>query len=101
MTLLSTVAALFLLFQASATGTINGSVNGPGTPINLMAGSTVQDGTIRLTPTGTGSGRILDELGQPAVEGPVQLVGVAVSPQGKKFQPVGSPNVNDRGEYRL
>ena len=77
MTLLSTVAALFLLFQASATGTINGSVNGPGTPINLTAGSTVQDVTIRPTPTGTVSGRISDELGQPAVDVPVQLVRVA------------------------
>src|SRR5438067_5874139 len=49
------------------------TVNGPGTPINLAAGSTVQDLTIRLTPTGTVSGRISDELGQPAVDVPVQL----------------------------
>ena len=77
------------------------TVNGPGTPINLTAGSTVQDLTIRLTPTGTVSGRISDELGQPAVDVPVQLVRVAFSPQGKTFQAVGSTNVNDRGEYRL
>src|SRR5262249_30167565 len=77
------------------------SVNGPGTPINLTAGSSVQDVTIRLTPTGAVSGRILDELGQPAVDVPVQLVRVAFSPQGKTFQAVGSTNVNDRGEYRL
>ena len=77
------------------------TVNGPGTPINLTAGSTVQDLTIHLTPTGTVSGRISDELGQPAVDVPVQLVRVAFSPQGKTFQAVGSTNVNDRGEYRL
>src|SRR5262249_39397928 len=69
------------------------TVNGPGTPINLTAGS-VQDVTIRLTPTGTVSGRILDELGQPAVDVPVQLVRVAFGPQGKTFQAVGSTNVN-------
>src|SRR5438094_6370665 len=77
------------------------TANGPGTPINLTAGSTVQDLTIHLTPTGTVSGRISDELGQPAVDVPVQLVRVAFSPQGKTFQAVGSTNVNDRGEYRL
>src|SRR5437867_7282244 len=56
---------------------------------------------VQASATGTVSGRITDEQGQPAVDVPVQLVRVAFNPQGKMFQAAGSTNVDDRGDYRL
>jgi len=56
---------------------------------------------VQASATGTVSGRITDDQGQPAVDVPVQLVRVAFNPQGKTFQAAGSTNVDDRGDYRL
>jgi hypothetical protein len=77
------------------------AVNGLGTSINLSAGSAVKDLSISLTPTGTVSGRMVDEDGQPAVDAPVQLLRVAYTPQGRTFQAAGTTAADDRGEYRL
>jgi hypothetical protein len=76
-------------------------VNGQGTPIYLSTGQELKDLTIRLSPAGTVSGRILDESRQAAVDAPVQLLRVVYNPQGKTYQALGSASANDRGEYRL
>ena len=72
-----------------------------GTPITLIAGQTNGDLTVRLIPTGTVTGHVLDDLGRPAMDAPVQLVRVVYGPDGKRFQAMASGNANDRGEYRL
>ena len=76
-------------------------VNGQGTPVYLSTGHELRDLTIRLSPTGAVSGRILDESGQAAVDAPVQLLRVVYNPQGKTYQALGSAAANDRGEHRL
>jgi Carboxypeptidase regulatory-like domain len=74
----------------------------PGTPINVAAGQTVKDLSIRMTPAGNVNGRISDDLGLPAVGATVQLLRASYNLNGQKtFQSAGSTRTNDRGEYRL
>src|SRR5882762_6807059 len=42
---------------------------------------------VQASATGTVSGRITDDQGQPAVDVPVQLVRVAFNPRPKRFRP--------------
>src|SRR4029453_6255296 len=42
------------------------TANGQGRPVFVTAGQTLKDATIRLIATGTVSGRVFDENGQPA-----------------------------------
>jgi hypothetical protein len=58
--------------------------------------------TIRLVPTGNIGGRIIDNLGKPAVGVPLQLLRAAYNQVGQRmFQQGGSVRTNDRGEYRF
>ena len=75
--------------------------NGQGTPFPLAANQTMKDVALRLTPTGTVSGRILDENGQPAMGIPVQLLRQVYNPTGKVYQAVASISADDRGQYRM
>jgi 5-hydroxyisourate hydrolase-like protein (transthyretin family) len=75
--------------------------NAQGSPIYVTAGQGLKDLIIRLKPTGTVTGRILDDAGLPAVDVPVQLLRVSYSPQGKTLMAAAAANANDRGEYRL
>ena len=77
------------------------SVSGQGRPIFLTAGQTVKDAAFRLTPTGTVSGRVFDENGQPATGAPVQLLRPVYNVQGRTYQVMGTGAADDRGDYRI
>jgi hypothetical protein len=78
------------------------ALNGQGRPLVLTAGQPVKDAAIRLTPTGTISGRVFDENGQPATGAPVQLLRVVYNNQQVKgYQAAGNGSADDRGDYRI
>jgi hypothetical protein len=75
---------------------------GQGTPLTLSAGEVLKDLTFRLTPAGNIGGRLVDNLGKPAVGVPLQLLKATYSPIGQRtFQSFGGAATNDRGEYRF
>jgi hypothetical protein len=75
---------------------------GQGTLISLAAGQAFKDVTIRLTETGNAGGRIVDDIGLPAVGVPLQLLKVNYNQTGQRiFQQAGTTRTNDRGEYRF
>jgi hypothetical protein len=76
---------------------------GVGTPIQLTAGEAAKGLMVRMTPTGTVSGRIREaESRQPVSGVPVQLMRVRYLNNGERyFEPFGLARSNDRGEYRL
>jgi protocatechuate 3,4-dioxygenase beta subunit len=74
----------------------------PGTPLNLTAGQTMKDVAFRLTPSGTITGRILDDQGDPIPGVSVQVLRSTYDANGKRtLQPAASAKTNDLGEYRL
>jgi carboxypeptidase family protein len=76
------------------------TANGQGRPVFVTAGQTLKDATIRLIATGTVSGRVFDENGQPATGAPVQILRSVYNLQGRTLQAVGNGTADDRGEYR-
>jgi len=94
----------------SIIGTANGFVrqeygqrspNGIGRPLFVTAGKTINDATLQMTPTGTVSGRVFDENGQPAIGSLVQILRAAYNVQGRTFQVMGTGTVDDRGDFRI
>jgi Carboxypeptidase regulatory-like domain len=77
------------------------NLNGWGGPIVLSAGQTFKDAVLRMTPTGTVRGRILDENGRPATGATVQLLGIVYNVDGRANQPRGFGVANNLGEYHL
>ncbi len=79
------------------------SPNGRGIPITLAAGWRTTDVRLAMAPTGSISGRIFDEDGEPA--GSVQMQALRATywgPTGQRLLTVvQSVQTNDRGEYRL
>jgi hypothetical protein len=76
------------------------SFPGRGTPLELAPGQSATNIVMRLTPTGTITGRILDGDKRPLTNVPVRLVrydGSATTP----LEIEASATTNDRGEYRL
>jgi 5-hydroxyisourate hydrolase-like protein (transthyretin family) len=76
------------------------TVNSQGRPVFVTAGQTLKDATIRLIATGTVSGRVFDENGQPATGAPVQLLRAIYNVQGRNLQSVATGVADDRGDYR-
>jgi 5-hydroxyisourate hydrolase-like protein (transthyretin family) len=77
-------------------------VDGIGRVVSITAGLNIKDAPLRMTPTGTVTGRILDENSQPATGAPVQLLRRGYSAQGVVFHDVvGTGTADDRGEYRI
>lgn len=75
---------------------------GQGTPITLAEGQELRDIVMRLTPTGTLTGRLRDASGYAAVGVPVNLLRVSYSATGeRRLSSTGVTRTNDRGEYRL
>jgi hypothetical protein len=64
------------------------------TRLNLAAGESLNNLIVRLTPTGTIAGRVLDESGQPIGDVPVRLVNSTHNGET-------TTRTNDRGEYRF
>jgi hypothetical protein len=74
----------------------------PGTVFNVSPGQTLKDIAIRLTPTGTVSGRVTDPTGEPITGVPVQLMRYRYNSNGERtFQIAGTGRTDDRGEYRV
>jgi 5-hydroxyisourate hydrolase-like protein (transthyretin family) len=75
---------------------------GGGTPINLKPGDARTDLVMRMSQVGAISGRIQDNMGQPAAGIPVQLFRFVYDENGQRNpRTVASANTNDRGEYRF
>jgi len=75
---------------------------GPGLPVTLTSGQTTKEINVSLMPAATVSGRIRDTADQPLVGVTVQLLRYAYDYAGQRtYQPVGSTQTNDRGEYRM
>jgi len=77
-------------------------MNRPGTVLNLTAGQIMKDVAFKLTPAGTVTGRIVDELGEPLPGMTVQILRSTYDQNGKRtLQPTSSAKSNDLGEYRV
>jgi hypothetical protein len=72
----------------------NGYLRHRETRLELDAGQSQNPVVVRLMPTGTVSGRILDELGQPIGDIPVRLFDFVSNGET-------TTRTNDRGEYRF
>ena len=73
-----------------------------GTFLTVTAGQAVKDIRVRLTPTGTVTGYIRTNAGQPAVGVQVRLVAPMYGPTGeRRLASAGAGKANDRGEYRI
>jgi len=71
-------------------------------PIRVVGDQTMKDVVLRMTRTGTVSGRVTDDAGWNSIGAEVQVVSVAWNAQGQKtLVPVSTTRVDDRGEYRL
>jgi hypothetical protein len=77
------------------------SPNAQGRPVFLSEGQTFKDAALRMTPTGTISGRVFDQNGQPATDAPVQLVRAGYNGLSRIYQSVAQGSVDDRGDYRM
>jgi hypothetical protein len=72
------------------------------TLVHVEAGKTAGDNTIRLSPAGTVSGRVLGLDGQPLVSMTVELLRAEFDGWGRrKLEPIVVAATNDRGEYRF
>lgn len=91
---------------ASRTGFVNGqwgarSPGKSGSPITLTTGQRLSDLTIKVTPQGVVTGRILDEDGDPMQGVQVQAIRFVYSQGRRVASPTNNVNTNDLGEYRL
>ena len=77
------------------------STNRPGTVLVLVPGQQVQDVLVSLIPTGTISGRVFDEDGEPIVGASVRAFRYEYGAEGRVLSPVRQTQTNDLGEYRL
>jgi 5-hydroxyisourate hydrolase-like protein (transthyretin family) len=79
-------------------------LHGRGTPLKLPTAQPLNGIVVRLTPTGSVSGRILDRSGKPLGNVPVQLMREQYRFNGsyeKQLSEETDARTNDRGEYRL
>lgn len=77
-------------------------MNRPGTVLTVTAGQVMKDVAFKLTPAGTVTGRIVDELGEPLPGLTVQILRSTYDQNGKRtLQPTTSAKTNDLGEYRV
>jgi hypothetical protein len=75
---------------------------GQGSPIELAAGQSLKNIVVRLTPTGSVSGRVRDSDKNPLVSVPIQLMRYVYDSRGRRtLQTFGNARTNDQGEYRI
>jgi hypothetical protein len=78
------------------------SFPGIGTPVPLSGGEAKKDIVVRLTPTGTVAGRILNGEGRPQVAVPVRLLKYVYDSEGNRtLKQFAVTQTDDRGEYRM
>lgn len=75
--------------------------SGQGMPLQINAGETVKDLSLKLTPHGVVSGRISDEDGDPMNQVQVQVLRQRYREGQKHLEPAGSGSTNDLGEFRI
>jgi beta-lactamase regulating signal transducer with metallopeptidase domain len=68
--------------------------------VKVVEGGTT-DVALSLMPGGTISGRVLDSMGEPAIDATVQMLRVSYQKGVQSLQVVASKTTDDRGEYRL
>ena len=77
-------------------------MNRPGTMLNITAGQIMKDVAFKLTPAGTITGRIVDDLGEPLPGLTVQILRSTYDQNGRRtLQPASNAKTNDLGEYRV
>src|SRR6185295_19151927 len=76
------------------------TVTGQGRPLFVVDGQALKDVAIRLLATGTVTGRVFDEKGQPTIGVPIQVLRPVYNIQGRNLQAVATVATDDRGEYR-
>jgi len=88
------------LVQAVKTG-YSGATSGFGQPLNVS--TTGADVELTLTPWGSVTGRVLDELGDPVEGAAVQLLTARFEGGRRRLVPAGSPTrlTDDRGLFRI
>ncbi|MBX9603804.1 MAG: carboxypeptidase-like regulatory domain-containing protein [Bryobacteraceae bacterium] len=75
--------------------------SGQGMPLQISAGETVKDLSLKMTPHGVVSGRILDDDGDPMAQVQVQVLRQRYREGQKHLEPAGSDSTNDLGEFRI
>jgi Carboxypeptidase regulatory-like domain len=92
--------------SASANGFVQASYgargpNRPGTTLTIEAGQHLKGVSLKLTPHGVITGRIVDEDGDPVVLGSVQALTYRRIRGRKQLVPSDSATTNDLGEYPM
>ena len=72
-----------------------------GETIELAKSQRMRDASLKMTPHGVISGRVLDEEGEPVVNATLQVVRRGYVRGRKQMVPVDSGSTNDLGEYRV
>jgi hypothetical protein len=72
-----------------------------GTPLVLSAGQRMKDLVFKMSPDAVISGRVLDEDGETVPGATVLALRAAYQRGEKSWQPLGSGQANDLGEFRL
>jgi Carboxypeptidase regulatory-like domain len=73
----------------------------PGTPIRLIAGQQLKDISLPIARGGVITGRVLDEVGDPAFGMNVRLYRWVMQSGERTLQPGASDTTDDRGIYRI
>ena len=73
----------------------------PGKPVELLEGRTVEDIDFALPLGAVITGRIVDELGDPAEEARVAILRAQNTDGQRRLVSVGSAETDDLGEFRL
>ena len=81
--------------------TYDAKKSGQGMPLQINAGETVKDLSLKLTPHGVVSGRILDEDGDPMSQVQVQVLRQRYRDGQKHLESAGGGSTNDLGEFRI
>jgi hypothetical protein len=74
---------------------------GSGALLTFSAGQKMENVSLRLTPHGVITGRVLEEDGEPAVEAAVQILRQQYTNGKKQLTAGNSTLTNDLGEYRI
>jgi len=75
--------------------------DGPGTPVEIGRGGSVNSVNFRLVPHGVISGKIVDEDGDPLQYVQIQICKLTWIRGRMQYQQMNGTNTNDLGDYRL
>ncbi|MBX9639873.1 MAG: carboxypeptidase-like regulatory domain-containing protein, partial [Mycobacteriaceae bacterium] len=75
--------------------------SGQGMPLQVSAGESLKDLSVKLIPHGVVSGRVLDEDGDPMAQVQVQVLRQRYRDGQKQLDSAGMGSTNDLGEFRI